>query len=377
MKNIFTLLLSALLISATGVAQTFGPSYMLYCAAASVNGNYYVPIDSAAVGATATGAMLLATHNYTLNGGSAQTLTDAFGVFNFNDSYKVFDEKQTTLSSGDVFNILNPTSGGTAFVQNAAAAGNNLTPQYSDINNALTNDSPHVLIFITPATGASEIFDPAFTSVTYSTINNQWSLYKTSGFDTFPAGYAYNVFITDSSQYAFQHMSTEGTYITTIDNPLLNGNDSAILIITYEYIAGIPGNNHPVGVQYVAASSKWAIFNEDNASIPANSVFNVLLAGSGHPAGTDTLGIAQVAAACVHAYPVPASSLLHIDAAAGTHISAATLTDMSGRLLVQQPVDGGAATTINVAALAKGIYLLRLDTDTGAYIRKVSVAGNE
>lgn len=68
---------------------------------------------------------------------------------------------------------------------------------------------------------------------------------------------------------------------TLIDNPLINGNPNAILIVTQRYNEGESTlgvyNAHVVGVWYAPAQGKWTIFNEDLAAMPVGAKFNVLV----------------------------------------------------------------------------------------------------
>lgn len=76
-----------------------------------------------------------------------------------------------------------------------------------------------------------------------------------------------------------ENISANSTYL---DNPLANGNQSAILYVAQNWNPeGGEGtyNDHPVGVWYDANRQKWAIFNQDRAAIPDGSAFNVLVSG--------------------------------------------------------------------------------------------------
>lgn len=68
-------------------------------------------------------------------------------------------------------------------------------------------------------------------------------------------------------------------HITTIDNPLTNGQPNALVFVTQNFNPGAVGpsvyNPHPFGVYYYAG--KWTIFNEDIAAMPVNAQFNVLV----------------------------------------------------------------------------------------------------
>ncbi len=64
---------------------------------------------------------------------------------------------------------------------------------------------------------------------------------------------------------------------TFIDHPVTNGDPNAILIVTHNYSASNPQNpnNHPIGVEYL--SGKWAIYNEDGATMTPGLAFNVMV----------------------------------------------------------------------------------------------------
>jgi len=62
-----------------------------------------------------------------------------------------------------------------------------------------------------------------------------------------------------------------------IDHPLLNGHRCARFQVTRHDAFG-PDNNHHIGVFYLAANfGRWAIFNQDQASMVAGAEFNVLV----------------------------------------------------------------------------------------------------
>ncbi len=63
---------------------------------------------------------------------------------------------------------------------------------------------------------------------------------------------------------------------TEINNPLINGNEDAILIVTQQYLTDVY-NPHPVGVWYNEGTERWNIFNEDEVDIPEGAAFNVLV----------------------------------------------------------------------------------------------------
>jgi hypothetical protein len=68
-------------------------------------------------------------------------------------------------------------------------------------------------------------------------------------------------------------------HITTIDNPLANGDPNAILLVTHNYSAdtsSTPYEPNIVGVWY--NGSRWTIYHEDTSvAMPAGRAFNVML----------------------------------------------------------------------------------------------------
>jgi hypothetical protein len=78
---------------------------------------------------------------------------------------------------------------------------------------------------------------------------------------------------------AFVHVATGGSYVSVIDNPLLNGDPNAIVIATHVYNPPGPGGSiyqtAPYSVYY--NGSKWAIYNDNISEIVANTAFFVLV----------------------------------------------------------------------------------------------------
>ena len=77
----------------------------------------------------------------------------------------------------------------------------------------------------------------------------------------------------------FVHTATAASiagHYTYIDHPLTNNTPNAIVLVTQNWNLGGVGNtynNHPIGVWYSNATKKWAVFNQDHASMPAGAAF--------------------------------------------------------------------------------------------------------
>lgn len=89
------------------------------------------------------------------------------------------------------------------------------------------------------------------------------------------------------SSVSFVHRATAGNITansTYLDNPSTNNNPNAVLSATQNWNPGGGVgiyNDHPIGVWYDPNVKKWAIFNQDQASMPEGAAFNVaVLSGS-------------------------------------------------------------------------------------------------
>ncbi len=81
------------------------------------------------------------------------------------------------------------------------------------------------------------------------------------------------------AQQQFVHtVTTANKYCNSvcslIDNPALNNNPNAIIIITPILVNGVNPNPHPVGT-YLVDGKKWSIMNADNVTIADGAKFNI------------------------------------------------------------------------------------------------------
>lgn len=109
---------------------------------------------------------------------------------------------------------------------------------------------------------------------------NPWSIFNQN--TSLPiGGTAFNVLVgipTDATRndQTFTHIATAATIIghqTMLDHASINGNVNARLIVTPNW-NGVY-NNHPLGVWY--NGSRWLVFNQDGAAMPADTGFNVII----------------------------------------------------------------------------------------------------
>jgi hypothetical protein len=81
-------------------------------------------------------------------------------------------------------------------------------------------------------------------------------------------------------------------------------------------------------------------------------------------------GISALAGNDLTIYPNPATDQVHIRGNSSIAGLTVSITDMSGREIIAGAASGDV---INTAALASGIYILRLNTDAGTTVRKLMI----
>ncbi|WP_289054082.1 S8 family serine peptidase [Carboxylicivirga marina] len=68
----------------------------------------------------------------------------------------------------------------------------------------------------------------------------------------------------------------------------------------------------------------------------------------------------------INIYPNPFNDMLYVDSQRGEHV-VLTIYDVTGRLMLQEQINGNGLHSINTSALDNGIYLLRLNIDGESY----------
>lgn len=81
---------------------------------------------------------------------------------------------------------------------------------------------------------------------------------------------------------AFQRVTkpdNTSLYITTIDQPLTNGDPNALVFITHVFSNGGPGvyDDKVSSVWYDASLQRWRIYHDDRTAMPLDSRFDVLV----------------------------------------------------------------------------------------------------
>ena len=156
----------------------------------------------------------------------------------------------------------------TDFVWTAVASS--LVGATTVIDHPATNGNPNAVLQVTHSWGG--IYDNHPLGVYYN--GSRWSIFH-EDLAPIPTNALYNVVVGDGFVHRATAANTAG-HLTRIDNKYANGNPNALVIVTPSWNPGGAGgtyNNHPIGVWY--DGSRWTIYNEDIAAMPANAAFNV------------------------------------------------------------------------------------------------------
>ncbi|MDQ3863356.1 MAG: hypothetical protein M3317_07640 [Actinomycetota bacterium] len=68
--------------------------------------------------------------------------------------------------------------------------------------------------------------------------------------------------------------NSRGDY-TIIDDPSMNGDPNAIVLVSDQKNPGSASYEHNIGVWYAGTIHRWAIFNQDRVAVPAGATFRV------------------------------------------------------------------------------------------------------
>lgn len=193
------------------------------------------------------------------------------------NQWAIFNQDSSVMPVGASFNVLIPNPDASVFTHKATAA--NIAGHITTLDYPLTNNNPNATVFVTLNSdpgGIGGIYDNHPVGVYY--VTGKWRIFNEDT-QPMPLNASFNVFAPTSGSNVFVHTATAGNTSgigTSIDNPLTNGNQNALLLITQNWDPGGVGgiyNAHPVGVLFQA--NKWFIVNVDSASMPIGASFNV------------------------------------------------------------------------------------------------------
>ena len=258
-------------------ASSLGVEFVHVATAASVSGAATY-IDNPLTNGK-PGAIILVTPDLNPGGvGPGVYDNHPIGVYYNAGQWLIFNQDFVAMPVGAAFNVIIPTPGTNVFVHTATAGNSSSNVTY--IDNPLTNGNPNALVFVTPNYDPGGVCPCAYDShpigVYYP---GQWAIFNQDHV-AMPVGASFNVFVPPVGDGVFVHTATAGNSADTyIANALTNGNPNAIVFVTPNWDPGgacpCVYDNHNLGVGYTG--THWGILSQDNAAIPVNAAFNVLV----------------------------------------------------------------------------------------------------
>ena len=218
-------------------------------------------------------ALIYVTQNWNGGGTSGVFNTQKISTYYNGSRWTVYNEDNSTMVTNSKYNVY---FGSSSFVHKTDAT--NCIPNITYFDNPLVNRDPDALIFAlhnwNPFGTATSVYAKKLGVYYY---NSVWSIFDQEGIPM-QEGIYFNVAIAPKTDSAFLHTTTASNIIsnyTEIDNPLLNGNPTAKILVQQRYINS--WNNVNVGVWYKTSVGKWTIFNEDVSTMLEGKDFNVWL----------------------------------------------------------------------------------------------------
>lgn len=165
------------------------------------------------------------------------------------------------------------------------ASSGNIANNWTYLDSSLTNNTPNVLVLVTsnwnPA-GVGGTYNDHAIGVWYESESQKWAVYN-QDMAAMPIDAAFNVQVPPAGTTGFVHTANAGNIVdnwTYIDSPLTTNIPNAIVFVTSNWNPGDVGgtyNDHEIGVWYDSSAQKWAIYNQDIASMPVGAAFNVFI----------------------------------------------------------------------------------------------------
>ncbi len=239
------------------------------------------------------GDVLFVTPQFTANGLCGCVYEpDVMGVWydSANDEWAVLREDGGAMPANEAFNVLvvpKNEVGTSVFVH--AASSSNITGDYTLINNSMTNGKPGVQIQVTQdwnPGGKGGTYNAHPIGVFYNTTAKKWAIFNEDG-AAMTVGAAFNVMVGTAASNGGAGIvlkttsSDEDGDTTLISNSQTTGNPNNVTFDTENWNPGGTGGTYnavQTGVWYTG--TKEGVFEENQAAMPLNAAFNVLIFSS-------------------------------------------------------------------------------------------------
>jgi hypothetical protein len=169
MKNLFVFLL-IFAFSQIMLGQTYyGPNYIHLNNSSNCYGDYTI-LDGSIIG-TDTSEHIIFTHLWGPDVFHEEYMLQNHGLWYTGSEWSIFNETEANIDTALAFNVLDPTSNGTAFTHTVTSANSILN--WSDIDNPLLNGNANAVFFISK-TWVNGVYDSAHVGIWYNSSNSKW-----------------------------------------------------------------------------------------------------------------------------------------------------------------------------------------------------------
>jgi len=219
-------------------------------------------------------AIIYVTQNWNGGGSSGVYNTQNVSTYYNGTQWTIYNEDNTVgMVENSKYNVY---IGSSSFVHHTSS--DNISADLTQFDNPLVNRDPDALVFALHnwnPFGTGTITHDKTLGVYYG--SNSWGIFN-QDMTAMPENIYFNIAIAPKTDSAFLHTtiaSNISANYTTIDNPLLNGNPNAKILVQQQFVGS--RNNVNVGLWYSGGTAKWTIFNEDHSTMAEGKDFNVWL----------------------------------------------------------------------------------------------------
>jgi hypothetical protein len=315
---------------------------------------------------------LIFTHNWGPDIIHEEYMLQSHALWYTGSEWSIYNETETAIDTNLAFNVLNPQTNGISFTHTVTVANSYFNVSY--IDNPALNNTPSAVFFISKS-WENGIYDTAHVGIWYDDVEGQWTVYNEDPSLYLQINSTYNIFIPDAATSFYKHTATSNSYITWLDNPLLNGNPYAKIFIVHDY-TNIPTSeghiNDELGVWYDGSS--WTIYNENPYdTLFTGATFNVLIIRD------NPEGIVKTTrdAGKIKVTPNPAGDNITVllNSSYLQSLKEIRLSSMDGRTLFYKSYhgDSGKQLIFDISSEAQGLYILTAVTGEGTLSTRVNI----
>jgi hypothetical protein len=193
-------------------------------------------------------------------------------------------EDGAPFSPGTTYNITASPNGWDGDIFYHTATTSNLVGGWTVLDNPVLNNNPHAVVMVTadlsPNGNCGCVMNNHHLGVWYT--GSRWAIYNQDG-ASIPVGAQFNIFAAASSDNEMFTSSPASNNFSTdfVNDGRLNRHPEWLVFATLNWnpggACGCQSDDHAIGVYYAPGLGEWAVYNEDTATIPLGTAFNLFV----------------------------------------------------------------------------------------------------